>query len=110
MANIDELLKSNSVKGMAIGLGAALLAPVIVPVLAGLAKPLTRAAIKAGIIAYEKGREAAAEFGEVMEDLVAEARAELEQNNSVTAVGAVTALQAADMSTTESQTSVKANM
>ena len=90
MAGIEDFFKGESGKGIAIGLGAALLAPVVLPALAGLAKPLTRAAIKAGIIAYEKGREAAAEFGEVMEDLVAEARAELEQHHTE-AAGAVTA-------------------
>lgn len=90
MAGIDDFFKGDSRKAIAIGIGAALLAPVVLPALAGLAKPFARAAIKAGIIAFEKGREAAAEFGEVMEDLVAEARAELEQHHS-TATDAIAA-------------------
>lgn len=90
MAGIEDFFKGGSGRGVAIGIGAALLAPIVLPALAGIAKPLARAAIKAGIIAYEKGREAAAEFGEVMEDLVAEARAELEQHHAE-ASGAVAA-------------------
>lgn len=64
-------------KGIAIGIGVALLAPVLLPAVAGIARPLARAAMKSGIIAYEKGREAAAELREVVEDLMAEAQSEL---------------------------------
>jgi hypothetical protein len=66
------------VTGLAIGVGAAILAPVVVPIVAGIARPLAKSAIKTGIILYEKGRETGAELMEVMEDLVAETRAELE--------------------------------
>jgi hypothetical protein len=109
MAGIEDFFKGESGKGLAIGIGAALLAPVVLPALAGLAKPLARAAIKAGIIAYEKGREAAAEFGEVMEDLVAEARAELEQhhNAATTGIAAGTSAAAAATETTEAHSSAK---
>lgn len=100
MAGIEDIFRGGSGRGIAIGIGAALLAPVVLPALAGIAKPLARAAIKAGIIAYEKGREAAAEFGEVMEDLVAEARAELEQHHAE----ASSALAATAVAATERQT------
>ncbi|MGA2192353.1 MAG: DUF5132 domain-containing protein [Nitrospirota bacterium] len=60
---------------IALGVGAV----VLVPVLAKAAKPLAKAAIKGGIIAFEKGKEAFHEVGEVVEDLVAEVKAELEQ-------------------------------
>lgn len=73
---------------IAAGVGVAVLAPVLAPIIAGAARPLARAAIKTGIIMYEKGREAVAEVGEVFDDLVAEARAELEQNHAAqTATG-----------------------
>ncbi len=69
--------------GMAAAIGAAILAPIVIPVLTQVGKPLTKAAIKQGILAYEKGKEFFAETTEVFEDLVAEAKAELatEQKN-----------------------------
>lgn len=82
MAFIDDLLKGDSAKGLAIGIGAAILVPVILPAVAALARPVARAAIKTGILVYEKTRETVAEMGEVVEDLVAEARADLEQNQA----------------------------
>lgn len=78
MAIVDDLIKSESAKGAAIGVGIALLAPVVLPVVAAAARPLARAAVKTGLLLYEKGRETAAELGEVVDDLVAEARAEIE--------------------------------
>jgi hypothetical protein len=77
MGVIDDLFKSNLAVGLAVGVGAILLAPVVAPILASVGKPLAKSAIKSGIILFEKGREAAAELTEVMEDLIAEARAEL---------------------------------
>ena len=79
MAIVEDLLTSEAAKGLAIGLGAVLLAPVALATLGGIGKPVARAFIKSGIIVYEKGRETLAEFGEVVEDLVAEAQAELRQ-------------------------------
>ena len=68
------------------------MAPVALAALSGVGRPLARAVIKSGIILYEKGRETAAEFGEVMEDLVAEARAEIQQaqTTAATTTGEVT--------------------
>lgn len=82
---IEDLLKSETGKGMAIGLGAALLAPMAIAALSGVARPLARAVVKSGIVLYEKGREAMAEVGEVVDDLVAEARSELGRNQVATA-------------------------
>jgi hypothetical protein len=70
--------KGNIVTGLAIGIGATVLAPAIIPVFAGIAKPLAKAAVKGGIMLYDKGREAFAETREVVEDLVAEARSEMQ--------------------------------
>lgn len=63
--------------GWAAGIGALVLAPIIVPALAKAGKPLVKAALKGGLRLYEKSRGAIAEAGEVLEDLVAEAQAEL---------------------------------
>lgn len=79
MALFDDILKGNVVTGLAIGIGAAVLAPVMLPVLAGVAKPLAKAAIKGGFMLYEKGKEAVAEVGEMVEDVIAEAKSELSE-------------------------------
>lgn len=77
MAIFNNGFKGNIFGGLAIGIGVAILAPVVVPILASVAKPIAKAAIKGGIMLYEKGKEAVAEAGEVVEDLVAEAKAEM---------------------------------
>jgi hypothetical protein len=66
-------------QGIAIGIGVAILAPLALAIMAGHGRPLARAAVKTGLIFVEKGKETFAEVGEVVEDLVAEARAELEE-------------------------------
>ncbi len=78
MAQFDALLKSDLARSVAIGVGAVILVPVAVKVLAPILRPLARSTLKAGIMAYEKGREAVAELGEVMDDLVAEVQEELQ--------------------------------
>lgn len=85
MPKIDDLLKSGTPFGVAIGLGAAVLAAAIVPALPALARagrPAARAAIKSGLVLIEKGREVMAEATEDFEDLLAEVRAELQQENT----------------------------
>ena len=77
MGLFDNGLKGNIFSGLAIGIGAAVLAPTILPILVGAAKPLLKAAIKGGIVLYDRGKESFAEVGEVVEDLVAEVKAEL---------------------------------
>ena len=90
MALWDDVFKGNVVTGLAIGIGAAVLGPVVLPVIAGAAKPLVKAAIKGGIVLYEKGRETVAEVGEVLEDIVAEAKAEVaEEHEKAMAVSSV---------------------
>jgi len=77
MGLFDNGLKGNIFSGLAIGIGAAVLAPTVLPILVGAAKPLLKAAIKGGIVLYDRGKESFAEVGEVVEDLVAEVKAEL---------------------------------
>jgi len=91
MAGIEDLLKNKTTLMIVAGVGIAVLAPVLVPIIAGAARPLARAAIKTGIIMFEKGREAAAEVGEVFDDLVAEARADMQQNHAAKDAVAVAA-------------------
>lgn len=68
-----------SVGGLAVGAGVVLLAPVIVPVIGSILKPLTKAVIKGGILAYEGTKLTIAETKETLEDLAAEAKAEVSE-------------------------------
>jgi hypothetical protein len=63
--------------GLAIGAASVLLAPIVLPVLGGIVKSLTKAGIKGGMVLYEKGRLLAEETKETIEDLTEEAKAEL---------------------------------
>lgn len=79
MGLLDDIFKEKVVTGLAIGIGAAMLAPKILPILGEAVKPLAKGVIKGGILAFEKGKEAVAEFTEATEDIVAEVKAELEE-------------------------------
>jgi flagellar biosynthesis/type III secretory pathway M-ring protein FliF/YscJ len=76
MAIFDDMLKGgNIVTGLAIGVGFALLAPVVKPIV----RPLAKTAVKAGLAAYDQGRVALAELGEQAGDMVAEVRSEMDE-------------------------------
>jgi hypothetical protein len=77
MALFDELVKNDMAKGAALGAGLALAVPVLITALWPVVRPMARSAIKAGLMAYEKGREGIAELSEEFEDLVAETQEEL---------------------------------
>ncbi len=62
---------------LAIGIGGIILIPTLAPAVAAVAKPLARTLIKSGLVVYQKSVEVLAETKEVMEDLTAEAKAEL---------------------------------
>jgi hypothetical protein len=80
MANFGDVLKGgNIVGGLAIGVGFALLAPVVKPLL----RPLAKSVLKAGIVAYDQGRIALAELNEQAGDVMAEARAEMEDHGAM---------------------------
>lgn len=63
--------------GVLVGVGAVLLAPVVIPALAGILRPVAKAAIKGSLITYNKFKETTAEVIESIEDLAAEAKAEV---------------------------------
>ncbi len=81
MALLNGIDRGEAAKGVALGLGIAMVAPVIITSLLGASRPLARAAIKTGLIFYEKTRETFAEVAEVVEDLVAEAQAEVAEEH-----------------------------
>ena len=70
-------LKGNIVTGLAIGIGSAIIAPLVVPALSKAAKPLAKAAVKGGLLLFETSKEKLAVAHELVDDLLAEARAEL---------------------------------
>ncbi|MGD8291084.1 MAG: DUF5132 domain-containing protein [Desulfobacterales bacterium] len=69
-------LKTGS--AMAIGAGVVILTPIVIPVLAGVMKPLVKAVIKGGMLAYENAKIAMEETKETLEDIAAEARSEID--------------------------------
>jgi len=71
-----DSMKSSGWKGIGYSVAVAVLVPMVVPIVVRASGPLARAAGKTGLTFYEKGREIAAEMGEVIEDLVAETKAE----------------------------------
>jgi|SRR5436190_1992009 hypothetical protein len=64
---------------LAAGIVGGLMAPLVYPALSRNARPITRKAMKTGIAAFERGREIAAEWGERASDVMAEARAEYDE-------------------------------
>jgi archaellin len=78
MALLNNGFKGNILAGIAFGIGAAIIAPVIIPILSAAVKPMAKVAIKEGMLLYEKGKEMVEEARETIEDLVAEARSEVE--------------------------------
>ncbi len=82
MGIFDNGLKGNILSGLAIGIGGAILAPIVLPIVASVTKPLVKAAIKGGILIYEKGKESVSEVSEVFEDIVAEVKSEMAQSSS----------------------------
>jgi|SRR5687768_14295517 hypothetical protein len=65
------------VTGLLLGLGAGFAAATLIPGVGQAVRPKAKAAIKAGLLAFDRGRVAMAELGETAEDLLAEAKAEL---------------------------------
>jgi hypothetical protein len=86
------MAQGNSWKGtfvamLAGGVVGVFLAPILAPAIARVGKPAAKAAIKAGMAIYQRGREATAELLETFEDITAEVEAETatEQSASTTA-------------------------
>ena len=79
MPDIEDLAEDLGVPGIA----AIVLLPVLIPVAAGkVGKPLAKATIKGGIVLYEKGKGVIAEVCETLEDIVAEAKAEIAESEA----------------------------
>jgi polyhydroxyalkanoate synthesis regulator phasin len=75
---LDDITKNKLLTGLAIGVGASILLPKLLPVLEEAAKPLAKGLMKSGLLFYEKGKEVVAEISETTEDLWAEVKMEVE--------------------------------
>jgi len=73
LALFEDLFKINPVTGVAVGIGAVLLGPVVLPVVGQILRPAVKAAIKGGMVLYDE----MLEIGAGASDLFTEARAEL---------------------------------
>lgn len=69
--------KGLTLGNLAIGAGVVLLAPIVIPVIGSVAKPIAKAVIKGVLVTYEGTKVAIAEAKESLEDLTAEAKAEI---------------------------------
>jgi Protein of unknown function (DUF5132) len=79
MAFFEEMFKGNLGSGLAVGIGVTVVAPLLAPVIGGVMRPLAKTLIKAGLLAVDAGLEGLARLNETAGDMVAEARAELDQ-------------------------------
>jgi hypothetical protein len=78
MALFEDFFEGGAGTGLAVA-GALILAPTVLPAVGRLLRPVAKAAIKGGLVLY---RETLAGVGDVAGDLVAEARAELESDET----------------------------
>lgn len=97
--------------GIAVGAGAVVLGPIVLPAVGGALKSLAKSAIKGGIIAYEGGRGLMAETKEALEDLTAEAKSEMNEaakSSPVAALPATTEPAKESKASTKKKTDAKA--
>lgn len=62
---------------LAVGAGVVLLAPVVLPIVGSIAKPIVKGVVKGALVTYEGAKVAIAECKESLEDITAEAKAEI---------------------------------
>ncbi|MFO7748656.1 MAG: DUF5132 domain-containing protein [Desulfobacteraceae bacterium] len=66
---------------VAVGAGVVILTPIVLPLVGSIAKPIFKAVIKGALVTYEGTRVAIAEAKESLEDITAEAKAEVAQSS-----------------------------
>jgi len=90
MALMDDRLKG-AVPSILVVLGVAMAAPIVLPAVAAVSRPLAKTLIKGYLVLADTIKEFAAEAGEQVGDLVAEVRAEREAAVGAGAAAAATA-------------------
>ncbi len=66
-----------NLESLALGAAAILFGPAILTTVAGIARSLLKSGIKGGVLVYDKSKEMLAEARESIEDIAAEAKAEV---------------------------------
>ena len=79
MKQLDTILRSAAKNELVVNLTVAIVVPMVVNAVAPYVRPVGRSVLKTGILAVEKLRETAAEFGELVEDITAEVQDELQE-------------------------------
>jgi hypothetical protein len=74
-----RLFNGTVLTALAAGFVGGMLAPVLLPNASKAARPFAKSVIKAGLSAYDRGREQVAEWQETAGDLIAEVQAERQQ-------------------------------
>lgn len=74
---LEDIFEGNWGVGLAVA-GAAVLAPTVLPAVGRMVRPIAKTAIKTGMMIY---RETLAGVGDITNELVAEARAELDEES-----------------------------
>ncbi len=73
--DLRDLFKG-SLTNILVVAGVAMIAPVVLPVVVSMARPIVKGVIKGGMALADKAQELVAETGEQISDIMAEARAE----------------------------------
>ena len=73
--DLRDLFKG-SLTNILVVAGVAMLAPVVLPVVVSMARPIVKGVIKGGMALADKAQELVAETGEQISDILAEAKAE----------------------------------
>lgn len=83
---LSNLSNAVNLQNLAIGAAVVILAPVAIGLIGTLMRPLAKAAIKGGLLVYDRGKGIAAGTSMAVDDLVSEARVEVteERESKVT--------------------------
>jgi hypothetical protein len=73
--DLRDLFKG-SLTNILVVAGVAMIAPVVLPVVVSMARPIVKGVIKGGMALADKAQELVAETGEQISDIMAEAKAE----------------------------------
>jgi hypothetical protein len=84
MALLDDILSGWGTTVL-VGIGVAIAAPIVLPAVGAIVRPVAKLAIRGGLFVVDAMQELVAEGAEQVNDLVAEARAEYTSSGSISA-------------------------